>query len=220
MKICCILYHSNILKLYKKEWVQKCINTITNQTFQDFDVFELNYGEDNYSLENFFDLKNGYHFLNQKQKMDNHAEAMNYLLDMIFKEKEYDFCFNINLDDYYDLNRFEKQIEIMKQGFDISSSEYIFIKEVNGEDKLLGLAGLSTKPLGQLFQDDITPIAHPCVCYSKSFWINYGPYIPSEIPREDKNLWIRSYSSGAKLYIIKEPLLYYRLHDKQVSKDA
>lgn len=218
MKICCILYHSNILKLYKKEWVQKCINTITNQTFQEFDIFELNYGDDDYSLKSFFNTKNQYNFLSIKK--DNHAEAMNYLLDIIFKEKDYDLCFNINLDDYYDLTRFEKQIDIMKQGFDVSSSEYNFIKEVNGVDKVLGLAGLSTKTIDQLFQYDITPIAHPCVCYSKSFWVNYGPYIPSEIPREDKNLWIRSYSSGAKLHIIKEPLLYYRLHDKQISKDA
>jgi hypothetical protein len=218
MKICCILYHSNINKIYKTEWIQKCINTINNQTFQDFDIFELNYGEDSNSLENFFKSKNQYNFLNIK--MNNHAEAMNHLLDLVFKEKNYDLCFNINLDDYYDLNRFSKQIDVMNQGFDVSSSEYIFIQEINNEDRILGLAGLSKNNIETLFKNDITPIAHPCVCYSKHFWENYGPYIPSEIPREDKNLWIRSYSSGAKLHIIKDPLLYYRIHNKQVSKDA
>jgi len=218
MKICCILYHSNILNLYKSKWIEKCINTINNQTYQDFDIFELNYGNDDYSLESFFKSKNQYNFLSKK--MDNHAEAMNHLLNVIFNEQNYDLCFNINLDDYYDLTRFEKQIDIMKQGYDVSSSEYYFIKEVNDDDKVLGLAGLSNHNIQTLFQNDITPMAHPCVCYSKNFWIKYGPYIPLEIPREDKNLWIRSYSTGAKLYIIKEPLLYYRLHDKQVSKDA
>lgn len=218
MKICCILYHSNIFGIYKTEWIQKCINSISNQTFDDFDVFELNYGDDNTSLESFFSYKKNYNFINKK--MNNHAEAMNYLLDLVFKENKYDLCFNTNLDDYYDLSRFEKQIEFMKNGYDVSSSEYIFIKEIDGRDKILGLAGLSTKTIEELFQYDITPIAHPCVCYSKSFWENYGPYIPSEIPREDKNLWIRSYSSGAKLFIIKEPLLYYRLHDKQTSKGS
>jgi hypothetical protein len=215
MKACCILYHSNILSIYKKEWVEKSINSIINQTYQNFDIFELNYGDDNTNLKEMFNIKKTHFFY--KIKMSNHAEAMNNLLDIVFKEKSYDICFNINLDDYYSLHRFEKQIEIIKNGFDLVSSEYRFIQEINNTDSIGNIAGLSLANIETLFQNDITPIAHPCVCYSKNFWLKYGPYIPNEIPREDKNLWVRSYNNGAKLYIIKDVLLFYRLHNKQVS---
>ena len=216
MKTCCILYNSNIFSIYKKEWIQKCLDTIINQTYTNFDIFELNYGDDDSNLKEIFNLNKDHFFF--KIKMNNHAEAMNYLLDLIFKERNYDACFNINLDDFYSLNRFQQQIDILKGGVDIVSSEYVFTKETNGVYSFSGPVGLGNHDLETLFRMDITPLAHPCVAYTQKFWLNYGHYIPQEIPREDKNLWIRSYQNGAKLYIIKEPLLFYRIHDKQVSK--
>lgn len=215
MKASVILYHSNIFSIYKKEWIKRCLDSVINQTYQDFDIFELNYGDDEMCLKDVFNIEKNHSFFNIK--MNNHAEAMNYLLDLIFKKNDYDICFNINLDDYYNLTRFEKQIDVIKSGFDIVSSEYVFVREKMGVYQISNPVGLSLHDIKTLFDMDITPLAHPCVCYTKNFWLKYGPYIPEEIPREDKNLWIRSYNLGAKLYIIKEPLLFYRLHEKQVS---
>jgi hypothetical protein len=215
MKAACILFHSNIFGIYQKEWVEKCINSIVNQTYQNFDIYELNYGDEDSCLKEIFNIQKQHYFV--KKKMDNHAQAMNYLLDLIFKEKDYDICFNINLDDFYDLTRFEKQIEVIKKGYDVVSSDYVFTRSNNDNYQFSGPLGLGSQTLETLFRKDITPLAHPCVCYSKNFWVKYGPYIPEEIPREDKNLWIRSYEKGAKMFIIDEPLLYYRIHQKQVS---
>ena len=217
MRVAVILYHSNILNIYKKEWIEKSVKSILNQTYRKYDIFELNYGNDNTNLKDMFNINKTHYFF--KIKMNNHAEAMNYLLDKIFKEEHYDICFNVNLDDYFMINRFEKQIETIKKGYDICSSEYKFIQEINNKDVIGNIAGLSLDTLDNLFIRDITPMAHPSVCYSRNFWLKYGPYIPSEIPREDKNLWIRSYKNGAKMFIHKEPFLFYRIHNKQVSND-
>ena len=216
MKASCILYHSNIMSIYKERWIKQCIKTIKDQTYQDFDVFELNYGDDNTKLSELYDVGGNKHFY-EKIKMNNHAEAMNYLIDKVFLEEKYDICFNINLDDYYDTYRFEKQLESVNEGYELISSEYRFISERGDVDIVGGLAGLSMDTMEGLFNKGITPIAHPCVCYTKDFWVKYGKYNPSEIPMEDKLLWVRSYSKGAKLHILKTPLLYYRLHQKQVS---
>ena len=216
MKASCILYHSNIMSIYKERWIKQCIKTIKDQTYQDFDVFELNYGDDNTKLSELYDVGGNKHFY-EKIKMNNHAEAMNYLIDKVFLEEKYDICFNINLDDYYDTYRFEKQIESVNEGHELISSEYRFISERGDVDIVGGLAGLSMDTMEGLFNRGITPIAHPCVCYTKDFWVKYGKYNPSEIPMEDKLLWVRSYEKGAKLHILKTPLLYYRLHQKQVS---
>jgi hypothetical protein len=216
MKVSVILYHSNILTIYKKQWIQKCIQTIMKQTYKDFDLYELNYGNDNVNLKELFKISNKKHFY-YKIKMNNHAEAMNFLLDTVFIEKEYNICFNVNLDDFYALNRFEKQIEAVKEGYELISSEYKFVHEIGGIDNIGGIAGLSMDSIDNLFKRDITPMAHPCVCFTKEFWIKYGKYIPSEIPREDKLLWIRSYNNNAKLCILKDSLLFYRIHTKQIS---
>ena len=221
MKVSCILYHSNIMSIYKERWVKKCIKTIKDQTFQDFDVYELNYGDENdtTNLISLYDIggKNQYY---EKIKMDNYVVGMNYLLDKVFLEKDYDVCFNINLDDFYDTYRFEKQIECVKEGYDLISSEYRFITDNGDEDTLGGLAGLSMNTIDNLFKMNITPIAHPCVCYTKDFWVKYGKYHPEEMGREDKLLWIRSYEKGANFHIIKQPLLYYRRHKEQVSNNT
>lgn len=216
IKACCILYHKNIDKIYNKRWVNKCIDTILKQTYNNFDLLELNYGGESDSiLEEHDKLKHNHKLISIK--MENHAEAMNYLLDKVFIEGDYDICFNVNLDDYYNLNRFEESIKLIKEGYDIVSSEYKFVTEKDGVDIVGPIAGLSKDTIPNLFMRDITPMAHPAVCYTRNFWVKHGKYVPSEIPNEDKFLWIRSYNNGAKMYIIKEPLLYYRLHDKQIS---
>ena len=89
MKASCILYHSNIMSIYKERWIKQCIKTIKDQTYQDFDVFELNYGDDNTKLSELYDVGGNKHFY-EKIKMNNHAEAMNYLIDKVFLEEKYD----------------------------------------------------------------------------------------------------------------------------------
>eukprot|EP00961_Rhodomonas_salina_P035115 472837-Rhodomonas_salina.1 len=46
VKSAVILYHSNIKDVYPVQWVTKCIDTILHQTHKQFDIFELNYGDD------------------------------------------------------------------------------------------------------------------------------------------------------------------------------
>ena len=53
MKIAVILFHSNIKQLYKQRWIDTCLDSIINQTYNDFTFYEINYGGDGYSvLEN------------------------------------------------------------------------------------------------------------------------------------------------------------------------
>ena len=50
MKVAAILYHKNIVYLYKKDWIEKSFRSITNQTFTEFSIYELNYGGDKFKL--------------------------------------------------------------------------------------------------------------------------------------------------------------------------
>ena len=65
---------------------------------------------------------------------------------------------------------------------------------------------------------DHNVIAHPCVGYNKTFWSDIeNRYDISKTPQEDLVLWKKSINNGYKFKIMKDLLLYYRIHNNQVS---
>jgi hypothetical protein len=61
-------------------------------------------------------------------------------------------------------------------------------------------------------------INHPCVCYRKSAVLEVGNYnIHTHSLYEDFELELKLLKKFGKLYNIQENLLYYRIHDNQVT---
>lgn len=190
-----------------------CIKSVLDQTYKDFYIYEINYGTDDFNFSDYFS-KFGRKYKFFKKELKNHAEAMNYLLDKCLKDKM-DVVFNTNMDDYYNSYRFEKQLEKIKEGYDIVSSDIQYVMN----DKLLNIfkfSDFNSDINGRIDYENI--IAHPTVCYSKKFLENIR-YIPEEIPSEDYNLWKRLLKNDYKFYIVDSILCYYRIHENQVSKD-
>jgi hypothetical protein len=218
MKIGVIFFHKNIRSIYKERWINKCIDTILNQTVNDFTIYEINYGGDDLSLFKDLEIKNQHVFIAEEKS--NHAEAMNRIIDLAFSDG-CDFVFNTNLDDFYHLQRIEKQLEKLRNGYDLVSSDFCYIKENGDEDVISFFKNI--RNYGEI-RDNLDKnhnvIAHPCVAYSKKFW-NSSRYIPEEIPEEDLKLWKRSIGNGFGLnfYIYEDILLYYRLHENQITGD-
>lgn len=214
MKTLIILYHSNIQKIYKKKWINKSIFSLLNQTYSDFNIYELNYGGDNYSVLNEFKIKQNKKFWSEKKK--NYATAMNFLLDEAC-ENEYDAVFNVNLDDFYDHTRFAKQINLIENGFDVISSDFCYVKEnPKGDDEIIHHMNICKHgDVSFNLEKNHNVIAHPCVCYSKNFIIN-NRYDDNLTPTEDLNLWKKT-CNKFKFNIINEELLFYRRHGNQSS---
>ena len=214
MKKGVIFFHKNIRSIYKERWINKCRETILNQTIEDFTIYEINYGGDDFSIFQDVQLENPHIFISEEKS--NHAEAMNTIIDLAFGDG-CDYVFNTNLDDYYELNRFEKQIEFLDQGYDIVSSDFCYAEEIENEDKITHYKEI--KKFGSVefnLEKYHNVIAHPCVAYSKKFWES-NKYNPEEIPAEDMLLWRRGIESGFKFHICDEVLLNYRLHSNQVT---
>jgi hypothetical protein len=95
-----------------------------------------------------------------------------------------------------------------------------YINDETGKDALvpgfqpLLLSGYNTTIKKEL-EAGHNVIAHPCVAYTKDFWLKHGPYT-NTIPREDFLLWKSSLAAGAKLHIVPEILLHYRIHENQI----
>ena len=204
MRVAVIIYHKDVRK-YNPEWIKKCVDSIRNQTYMNFDVFECDYGG------TFTQIYEGSSFASTNHLLT-HSDAHNFLLDKVF-ELGYDCAFNVNVDDIYSLDRFEKQLPWIEKGYDVVSSNFHHIDEKG-------------RVLYPMIFDSLDPqreanrghniIAHPVVCYSKNFWLNCARLISSEIPKDDFHLWKRSYGRF-KFKILPDFLLYYRIHKQKVS---
>lgn len=203
MRLAVIIFHKESYR-YPPEWIAKCLNSIRNQTYKDFDVFELDYGNEGIRLYDgsiFYTLK-----------MDDHAQAHNYILDEVFS-RGYDGAFNVNIDDHYALDRFEKQIPYLEQGYDVISSNFYNIDE---QDNIVCELEMNKKNIVLESNNNHNIIAHPVLLYSKNFWTTCSKLKSHEIPRDDFELWRRSYDKY-KFIVIPEYLLYYRVHKNKTS---
>jgi hypothetical protein len=193
-----IIFHKNVNR-YPVEWVNRCMSSINMQSYPNFKVYELDYGG---TGNHIFERSNFESF-----KLNNHAEAHNYLLDKAFKECDY--VFNTNVDDFYALNRIERQIIYLKKGYDVVSSNFF---RVNEDSQIVGATKFHHLNIMNEAKRNHNIIAHPVCAYSKFFWNNCDKLKGSEIPRDDFELWKRSYKKGFSFYVMPDYLLYYRIH--------
>lgn len=130
-KCATIFFHKNIYKLYKKRWVEKCVNSVLNQSKVTTDIFEINYGNEDISV--FENITSSHKKVFYKKNYETHTEAMTFLLTKCFDEFNYDIVFNTNLDDYYDNKRFIYQLNEVNNGSYLNSSMWHYIKEYNDD---------------------------------------------------------------------------------------
>lgn len=221
MKKGVIIFHSNIKNIYDSRWILKSVNSMINQSDNNFVFYEINYGDDDHSViptncniqKKFWSIK-----------LSNYAEAMNFILNKAF-EDGCDYVFNTNLDDYYDSSRVSSQLEMMiNNDYDILSSDFCYIKEkIENNDVFDEITMfMDIHKYGEIKENlkiSHNIIAHPSVCYNKRFWCDLNNrYDVTKIPKEDMDLWKRSIERGYKFGIHKNILLYYRIHSNQVSK--
>ena len=125
-----IFFHKNIYNIYNKYWIDKCVNSVINQINVSFDIYEINYGNEDKSIfdnYNFSKIINRYFF---KKNYKTHTEAMIFLLNKCFFENDYDLVFNTNLDDYYNNRRFIYQLyEVNNNNSSLNSAMWTYISQ-------------------------------------------------------------------------------------------
>ena len=106
-KIGVIFFHKNITQLYNERWIKKSVESMSNQTIGNFKVYEINYGGDDFTVTKYIEnIKIETFFVSRN--LENHAEAMNYIIDKAFSDG-CDYVFNTNLDDYYSSDRIKNK---------------------------------------------------------------------------------------------------------------
>lgn len=240
MKTAVIFFHKNIYKIYREQWVNICIESVLNQTYQNFDIFEINYGGEDMSIFKNYRLEGKQHFFYSHDFPD-HSYAMNFIINKAF-DNGYDVVFNTNLDDIYCLNRFEVQMEYVAKGYDLTSSYWYYITCDKVDDEYLSTVKIneyinhthlfSRHPYHKLYPQNILKselnrkhniINHSCVCYTRKFWNTYDCNenllrYRDDKPYEDMTLWTRAVNSNSvKMCVIPKYLIWYRVHDFSIS---
>lgn len=221
MKIGIIIYHKNLNNFINENIIEECLNSIRNQTFDIFDIIELDYGnniESKSIITNFKQKKIFY-----KKPFNNHINAMNYLLNKCFNELEYDIIFNINLDDIYDIHRFEYQLrKIIMDDYVLVGSNYKIFKnnkfgDINKDIKLTLDFESETDEQSYLKlkinkKKCIIPLSS--VCFTKESWDIIKKI--DKLPTLEMLLICKKiFSHNKKIHICKDFLLNYRIHDNQ-----
>lgn len=204
MKIAVLVYHKNAAALYPKEWIETFKHSILKQTFTDYEIFEINYGDDDFRI---FEKS---HFA--KKKFSNFAECVNEMFTTILKDIDVTAFANCNVDDVYDFSRFEKQIKYIEAGYDlVSSNFYLFRQDKNKRDTEHYFDKLDIR---KELAKDHNVICHPVLMWSRKYVLN-NRYIPSQIPFEDMLLWKRTMWEY-NFVILPEFLCGHRLHTKSI----
>lgn len=197
-----------------KEYLRKSINSVLNQTFDDFEFIICDDGSTNdceiWAREICKEDKRVIFIRNEKNK------GLAYTLNQCLKIAKGKYIARMDDDDYNDLNRFKKQVEILDNDDNVdvvNCNSYIF--DNNGV-------------WGQLRSNEIitnedflynNPIVHPAVMARKQAYDCVKGYrdLNKTIRVEDYDVFMRMQEDGLHIITIQEPLYYYR-EDKETVK--
>jgi hypothetical protein len=206
-KIAVIIFHANVWKIYKEEWIAECLDSLKKQTMQQYSVVDLNYGQDiDYKWD--YQAIPFYHF-----PMPNHVFAENIAIDIAYNAG-YDYFFIVNLDDVYYPERIEKQVAKLNEGYDLVSTDFIRTHEDGRPTILLKMSALDFDKEAKRGHNII---CHSGVCFNRRFWEKCRYLDVNGIPTEDFTMWKKAHSLGLKFCVIDEVLMQHRVHGNNVS---
>ena len=214
-KCAVIFFHKNIYNIYNKYWIDKCRDSIINQMNVFYDIYEINYGNDDKSIFDNYNFPKNINKYFYKKNYKTHTEAMMFLLNKCFFDNNYDIVFNTNLDDYYNNRRFIYQIyEVNKnnsllnstmwtyikqksdyEDFDvilndinkiIYDTDFKWIKDYNIEDYQYGNNIIDANIVKNNILSSNNLINHSGVCFTKKFWDSTDKYNNRLKYRNDK----------------------------------
>lgn len=203
---------SVIMGIYNcAETLPEALDSLLNQTFQDFEIVMCNDG----SSDNTFEVASEY-----KEKypekivlIENDGnKGLNYTLNHCLEHASGEYIARMDGDDISMPTRFEKELGFLEEHkeYAIVSTPMIYFDE-NGDFRIGKEEG----------EPDIntmartTPFCHaPCMVRKEAYDAVNGYVVADNRLRvEDWDMWIRMYEKGYRGYMLNEPL--YKMRDDQ-----
>ena len=121
-----------------------------------------------------------------------------------------DIVARMDADDVSMPERFEEQLKVIAEGYDLIGSN---LKEfIDNPDEVVSERIVPEKQEDIIkFMKGRNPFSHPTVMFRKEMVLKAGGYQHLHYC-EDYYLWVRMYLAGAKMYNIQKPLLRFRMN--------
>jgi len=207
----------------KAKYLQQCLDSIKHQEgYFNMEIIWINDGSDSLhtsilkrALKTF---ENNSRFTNVIYYENSENKGIGYTLNKGINMCSHEIIIKMDSDDIMVPNRIHKQYKFMMDNKEIQ----ICGGQVHMFDDMGRNRGVSNHPSISWEQYKTSPshwfINHPTVCYRKSAVLKAGNYDPNlKQMCEDFELELRMLKTHGKIYNFQEPLIYYRLHDKQVT---
>lgn len=205
----------SVYKNDKLENLEYAIDSILNQTYQDFVIY--------LQVDGFVDEKMKDFILecskNQKVKVQFNAEnkglasRLNSCIDLALCENRFKFLARMDADDISKPDRFKRQVEFLIDNPNVSvvGSDVI---EINSDgDELFYKSMCSSHDRLKSMIIRKCPFNHPSVMFRMSVFSDGARYNELFKNTQDYYLWVDLLSLGYKFSNINEPLLLFRVDD-------
>ena len=192
-------------------YIVDCVNSILNQTHQNFEILIC----DDHSCDNSLELigaLNDDRIIVFKNEGSGLVDALNNLI--VRSNGEY-IC-RMDADDISLPQRIERQLRYLKSSNLDCVGSYAHVIDSMGRIKNKILKRPENSELIDTFLLHGVPIIHPSAFGNAEFFKKYGyRQLPSA---EDYDLWVRAQEGDEALGNVPEVLLKYRMHSSQISK--
>lgn len=214
----------------KHEYIIDCLESIKEQQGHfGIELVWINDGSD-YKLtklleQSLNDFKNDCRFVKIIYKKWDKNMGLSYSLNQGVLLCSNEIIIRMDSDDVMVPNRIQQQINFMKMEKDcvICGTNINTFKSINNNVEMLGK---SYHPYVLTWDEyKLNPknwiTNHPTLCFKKSAVLEVGNYNKeNKLPCEDLELELKLLKRYGKLYNIQECLLYYRLHDNQLTANS
>lgn len=189
-----------------KEYLEKSLKSILNQTYSDFELIICDDGSTNDCIKWAKEIVN-----NDKRVVfikNKSNRGLAYTLNHCLEVAKGKYIARMDDDDISHLDRFEKQMKYLKENNVDLVSNNINVFDENGIYNTLKYPEHITKK-DFLFN---SPIVHPSIMAKKTAFTSVNGYrdIKKTVRVEDYDIFMRMFASGIKMDVIQETLLDYR----------
>ena len=213
-----------ILPVYKKdklEYLEKAVESIVFQSYQDFHVYIGVDGAVGEDIHSFLEKCESQEKITIIWFEENRGLAcvLNDLLDESFQEG-FDYIARMDADDISELNRFEKQVAFLDEhpGIDVVGGAIREIDEA-GESRNKTIVYPQTPEECRAFFSKRNPHAHPAVMFRGSFFNKAGcKYRPEYRQNQDTMLWYDGMMAGTQHANIPDVVLNFRMTEAMFKK--
>lgn len=185
-----------------EKFIGKCIESILNQTYQDFELIITDDGSTDATVEiirNFEDKR-------IKLIAEGYNKGISYRLNQQIELAQGKYFVRMDADDIMFPDRIEKQVNFLQNNADIDAvgSSVVVLDD---DDQIIAFRkSVLLSDYKKLFRHIL--FNHPTVTGKIEFFRKYL-YAPDLVGVEDADLWIRSFPDS-KFHIMEEPLVFYR----------